>query len=548
MMPVGPFFAHLARCRPGPSSWSSSSWQIAMNACSGVIDLVPYSLLFALSSTCLPRAASLTRSRKRLTTRNSTSPSSSDSRTSRSASSMTSSVSSATPVSRWRAARNPLARVSSTSGSYSTLGRRLVDDEVVERGVQVLDVDPDLAGPAPRGAAASTVGDGQRASCTRAGRAVGEPERAGIAEDRGYAVGRAGLMPYGSTNICDLGVAVARGCSGCRTRRSDSPRTPVLPLWATTSTERYVTRCRCDAVDVVVGLDPAVPRVIGRRAAALTATAVELAAGNVTPVIECPSRSAGALKPSNSAIFVVRGRIGIARVADAVGRGLGRVGLGRVRGRRAVVARVADLSASSSYCAAFADAGQLSVTSSTPSPSRSPACRRSARRRRGCRSRRRRHCRVLARAGRRRADERRSGRRPSLHGAPAGGVRAVAAGQQNEDGQPAHPASVPPLAAARPRDRANLGDPGSPESRSRMAVHRARGGRRTQAARATAHGSRDRRSRERWSSTMSSPTSGNAHSSACAIARRRSESSESAQVEARCVASSGCCFPSVYAS
>ena len=59
MMPVGPFFAHWSSVSTGPIILISSSWQIAMNACSGVIVLVPYSLLFARSSTCLPRAASL---------------------------------------------------------------------------------------------------------------------------------------------------------------------------------------------------------------------------------------------------------------------------------------------------------------------------------------------------------------------------------------------------------------------------------------------------------------------------------------------------------
>jgi hypothetical protein len=115
MMPVAPFLAQRSSVSTGPIILISSSWQIAMNAWSGVIVRVPYSLLLARSSICLPRAASLTRSRKRLTTRNSTSPSSSDSRTSRSASSITSSVSSATPVSRSRATRNPLASVSSTT-------------------------------------------------------------------------------------------------------------------------------------------------------------------------------------------------------------------------------------------------------------------------------------------------------------------------------------------------------------------------------------------------------------------------------------------------
>src|SRR5574338_567431 len=121
MMPVGPLpLAHFSSVSTGPIILMSSSWQIAMKACSGVIVLVPYSWLFARSSICLPRACSFTRSRKRLTTLNSTSPSSSDRRTSRSASSMISSLSSATPVRRWRAARNPLARVSSTVVLYHT--------------------------------------------------------------------------------------------------------------------------------------------------------------------------------------------------------------------------------------------------------------------------------------------------------------------------------------------------------------------------------------------------------------------------------------------
>ena len=59
MMPVGPFFAHSSSVSTGPIILMSSSWQIAMNACSGVIDLAPYSWLFARSSTCLPRACSL---------------------------------------------------------------------------------------------------------------------------------------------------------------------------------------------------------------------------------------------------------------------------------------------------------------------------------------------------------------------------------------------------------------------------------------------------------------------------------------------------------
>jgi hypothetical protein len=84
MMPVAPFLAQRSSVSTGPIILMSSSWQIAMNACSGVIDFAPYSADFARSSTCLPRAASFTRS----TTWNSTSPSSNDRRTSRSASSM----------------------------------------------------------------------------------------------------------------------------------------------------------------------------------------------------------------------------------------------------------------------------------------------------------------------------------------------------------------------------------------------------------------------------------------------------------------------------
>src|SRR3569623_2590554 len=181
MNPVGPFLAHFRAVWTGPIILMSSSWQIAMNACSGVIERAPYSWLFARSSTCLPRAASFTRSRNRLTTRNSTSPSSSDSRTSRSASSMTSSLSSATPVSRWRAARKPLARVSSTDGPYSMLGAGLVDDEIGVIRLKILGKHPGEAGP-DLGRRRARIADRRRRAAVEVRGAVGKREVAGIAD------------------------------------------------------------------------------------------------------------------------------------------------------------------------------------------------------------------------------------------------------------------------------------------------------------------------------------------------------------------------------
>jgi hypothetical protein len=48
MMPVAPFLAHVSSVSTGPIILVSSSWQILMKACSGVIRWTPYSSLLRL--------------------------------------------------------------------------------------------------------------------------------------------------------------------------------------------------------------------------------------------------------------------------------------------------------------------------------------------------------------------------------------------------------------------------------------------------------------------------------------------------------------------
>ena len=250
-----------------------------------------------------------------------------------------------------------------------------------------------------------------------------------------------------------------------------------------------------------------------------------------------------ASKPSNSAIGR-RGRSGSQASPTPSPSAFGLVG---VRRRGAVVADVADAVGVLVVLVGVRDCrGSCRVMSGTPSPSRSPggpaidrASPRASIRGVGARccalARVRSPASTRGRSGTRRRAARRTGRRR----------RAVAAGEQADDGQRTR--RLYRYARSGRRAIARTSGSGSAESRSTMAVprcgpahpRRARDGAADLRIGDRARGDRGRCHRRR---------AGTRHSSACAIATRRSGSSLSAHVDARCVASSGDWSPSACAS